>query len=225
MFLKNQSRRRPPARHPRPRPSPSASAPATCWPTVSPPAACPLYRCVCVCLICPFIFFLDPTSKRDRGTCLPVRLILRNKTPPRSTLIVVGTASAPFLSWRSNSLRPVRASSSPSPTAAGRFGGFRGPAAVNRAAVRVEGRHLFQLVFWISSGEWPEAKFLGHVIDLFLIFLRTLCTVFRSGCTDLQSHQQSAKCSTSLAIGEMQTNHHATPPHTLQNGPHPQDDR
>ena len=47
---------------------------------------------------------------------------------------------------------------------------------------------LFEL--WFSLGICPVVGLLGHMVILFLVFLRNLHTVLRSGGINLHSHQQ-----------------------------------
>ena len=46
-------------------------------------------------------------------------------------------------------------------------------------------------MFLLSSDEYPWVELLDHIIVLFLIFLRSLYTIFHSGYTNVHSHQWS----------------------------------
>ena len=53
--------------------------------------------------------------------------------------------------------------------------------------------YLCEIVSLFLPDKYLEVELLGHMIVLFLNFLRNLCNVFYSDCTNLQSHWQCTK--------------------------------
>ena len=65
-------------------------------------------------------------------------------------------------------------------------------AIVNNAVMNIGCKYLFEIVF-LPSNIYPEAKFLGHMVILFLDFWETWIIFFHSGYVNLHSHHQCTK--------------------------------
>ena len=74
-------------------------------------------------------------------------------------------------------------------SADGHLGCFQVLVVVNSAAMN-NGIHMCHFQFWFPQGLCLGVWFLGHMVVLFLVFLRDLHTTFHNGYINLHSHQQ-----------------------------------
>ena len=63
--------------------------------------------------------------------------------------------------------------------------------------------YLFEWVFLFFSSVYLGVAMLGHVVVLFVVFLRNLCTVSHRGCTSWWSHQECVRIALSHVLANI----------------------